>query len=62
MKKLINFGIMVLMFGLALYIPNLNSTLLGINLTTADSIIVSIIQLALIIIGFGFLVKTVGED
>lgn len=62
MKKLINFGIMVLMFGLALYIPNLNSTLLGINLTTADSSIVTLIQLAFIIIGFGFLVKTVGED
>lgn len=45
-------ALMVLSFAMAFYIPSLNSTLLGINLTTASSEVVNLFQFGFIILGF----------
>ncbi|MGQ4876147.1 MAG: hypothetical protein ACP6IY_18935 [Promethearchaeia archaeon] len=50
-----------LFFALAFYVQNINSTLLGINLTAADNSIVELIRMCFIGLGIWCLGKSIVE-
>jgi hypothetical protein len=57
MNRLQVFGVFVAFVGLGFYAGNINSSLLGIDLTTAETEIVNLFKISMWAIGFGFLFK-----
>lgn len=55
MNRLQFFGAFVIFTSLGFYAPSINSGLLGIDLTTASSEIVSLFRIGLWAVGIGFL-------
>lgn len=55
MNRLQFFGAFIIFISLGFYTPSLNSSLLGIDLTTASESIVSLFRIGFWAVGIGFL-------